>query len=198
MSQWAPAMWSAMYAVAFLFPENPTAEERLAYNQWFTLIKDVLPCRNCQAHFAEILADKPVDTRSMSALTRWLVEAHNTVNRSLGKPTFTYEEAVQRNLPPAMRHAEPVVDISQPSDADLLSSTTQNALPPAAEVCTDGAWSASQIATVVICIFLLLALLVVIILLLIKKDAPVKTQRARKTFLVSPDSDWNVGVSNQR
>lgn len=175
MSQWAPATWSSMYAVAYTFPENPTDAQRLAYNQWFTLFKDVLPCKNCQEHFAQVLRENPVDTRSRESLTRWLVKAHNIVNVSLGKPTFTYAESLQRNVPPSARRGfQSTVagdNKNTVSDADLTRAL--NATEPPSE------WSATSIATVSVCISLLVIIIIIVsVLLSRRKNNSSNTKRA--------------------
>ena len=47
-------------------------------------------------HFAEVLNENPLpETSDPDALFKWSVDVHNTVNRQLEKPVFTYEEASQ-------------------------------------------------------------------------------------------------------
>ena len=48
----------------------------------------------CQAFYAQHKADNPPDFTSPEAFFRWGVALHNAVNRKLGKPELTYEEAL--------------------------------------------------------------------------------------------------------
>jgi hypothetical protein len=184
MSQWAPATWSSMYAVAYTFPENPTDAQRLAYNQWFTLFKEVLPCRICKEHFAELLKHNPVDTRSRETLTQWLVKAHNVVNVSLGKPTFSYEESLQRNVPPTLRN---VFQSNMPLDKKQMVSDAQ--LKRAQNVAiseSQSEWDTPMIVTVSLCVVLLVAVVIMSVLLVLKnKNAPSRQtdqQQPRRSF----------------
>ena len=48
----------------------------------------------CRAFYAQYKADNPPDFTSPEAFFRWGVNLHNSVNRKLGKPELTYEEAL--------------------------------------------------------------------------------------------------------
>ena len=46
------------------------------------------PCAECAKHFKQLVQDSPPAVGSRRGLQLWMCEAHNTVNRRLGKPTF--------------------------------------------------------------------------------------------------------------
>ena len=48
----------------------------------------VYPCGPCAESFRGIVERHPVDASSGPALARWMCEAHNEVNKELGKPQF--------------------------------------------------------------------------------------------------------------
>ena len=48
----------------------------------------------CRAFYAQYKADDPPDFSSPEAFFAWGVNLHNSVNRKLGKPELTYEEAL--------------------------------------------------------------------------------------------------------
>ena len=48
----------------------------------------------CRAFYAKYKADNPPDFSTPEAFFAWGVNLHNSVNRKLGKPELTYEEAL--------------------------------------------------------------------------------------------------------
>jgi hypothetical protein len=50
----------------------------------------ILPCPDCKEHLIQNLKDIPFDKRDPF---RWSVKLHNAVNKKLGKPIVSYEEA---------------------------------------------------------------------------------------------------------
>jgi hypothetical protein len=52
----------------------------------------ILPCLNCTEHLEKNLVDLPFDPKDPF---RWSVNLHNTVNKQLGKPVISYEQALQ-------------------------------------------------------------------------------------------------------
>ena len=52
------------------------------------ILTRMYPCGECARHFRELVAASPPTVRSRADFSRWMCEAHNTVNRRLGKPTF--------------------------------------------------------------------------------------------------------------
>ena len=48
----------------------------------------------CRAFYAQYKADNPPDFTTPEAFFAWGVALHNAVNRKLGKPELTYEEAL--------------------------------------------------------------------------------------------------------
>lgn len=54
--------------------------------------KAIIPCLSCRLHFENVLTENPVPEDG--DFFRWSVDVHNIVNKSLGKPEFSYEEAM--------------------------------------------------------------------------------------------------------
>lgn len=46
------------------------------------------PCGECARHWREVVRASPPALASRADFSRWMCEAHNVVNRRLGKPTF--------------------------------------------------------------------------------------------------------------
>jgi hypothetical protein len=67
--------------VALMYPQKPTAAERLEVVQFFQGLHKVLPCEQCQHHYAQELKtmDKAIfDTRD--TLFEWTVKFHDKVS----------------------------------------------------------------------------------------------------------------------
>jgi hypothetical protein len=54
--------------------------------------KEIIPCLSCRDHFEQVLIDNPVP--EADDLFKWSVDVHNIVNKRLGKPEFSYEDAL--------------------------------------------------------------------------------------------------------
>lgn len=91
---WGPPCWETMHAITFTYPtDNPTRQQKHEMSQFFYALADVLPCYKCRTHFKAMLDEHSIENHlsSRDALTRWLVDRHNDVNRRLGKPQVPYD-----------------------------------------------------------------------------------------------------------
>jgi len=89
-AKFGPYYWGVLH-LACLGGIDPAALQALV-----SLFPAILPCPACGMHFAEVLNENPLpETSDPDALFKWSVDVHNTVNRQLEKPVFTYEEASQ-------------------------------------------------------------------------------------------------------
>ena len=88
---WGPHAWKFFESVAFGYPENPTEQDQSSAFKFFESLRQLLPCEKCKTHYIENFETLPVDTTSRDSLSRWVVEFHNIVNKSLGKPEVSYE-----------------------------------------------------------------------------------------------------------
>jgi len=102
-----PPGWVFLHCVTFGYPMDPkkfdvdnnlpsgTTEER--YRQFFEQIGYVFPCRYCRESYQEFIKEIPIQTESRAALTKWLYDIHERVNKKLGKNGgVTYEDVVKR------------------------------------------------------------------------------------------------------
>ncbi len=80
--------WSFLHTMAAHYPEIPTDEERDRIKAFFEAFAPLFPCKKCSKHFQKLLSEFPPRVESGSALSQWLCEAHNIVNKRLGKPEF--------------------------------------------------------------------------------------------------------------
>lgn len=91
-------MWRSIHYVALGFPSrDPSPEVRQSYLAFFEALGSVLPCVKCAKHYNEHLSSYPIvpSLVGRAELFRWTVDLHNAVNSSLGRPTWSYEQAFQ-------------------------------------------------------------------------------------------------------
>lgn len=64
-------------------------------SEWMASFTARVPCGECRGHWQELLTTMPPDYSSPAAFWRWSVDAHNAVNRRIGKPEITRESAYE-------------------------------------------------------------------------------------------------------
>lgn len=80
------------------YDDNPTEEQRAAYEAWINLLPEVLPCGKCADHLDVNLERMPVKNalRSRDEFLRWTWRLHDTVNKSLQKQSGWTEQQTFR------------------------------------------------------------------------------------------------------
>ena len=97
VKHWGPAGWQFMHAITFGYPERPTTADKNHATQFFKSVGYVLPCNKCRAHYNEEVKRNPPKVDSRDALSRWLVEVHNKVNRENGKREWSHDEVRKKH-----------------------------------------------------------------------------------------------------
>lgn len=94
-AKWGPTIWKTIHIIAASSPRFPTDADRARYKVFFTSIGQVLPCIKCRNNFSAHISKLPIDLYLVDrdTLFKWTVDLHNTVNESLGKRTWTVQEA---------------------------------------------------------------------------------------------------------
>eukprot|EP01138_Halocafeteria_seosinensis_P008988 gb/GECG01009187.1/.p1 GENE.gb/GECG01009187.1/~~gb/GECG01009187.1/.p1 ORF type:complete len:214 (+),score=23.28 gb/GECG01009187.1/:1-642(+) len=80
--------WTLLHHMAAHFDAKPTEERQKQVADFIKLLGQLYPCDACREHFQKMVEDNPPRTESNSALSTWLCERHNEVNRRLGKDEF--------------------------------------------------------------------------------------------------------------
>lgn len=75
-------MWVLLHALAYLAAAGRM--DALVVRRTLEDMRVLLPCKKCRVGFTELVRDSPVPTEAESLLP-WVNEAHNAVNRKLGK-----------------------------------------------------------------------------------------------------------------
>jgi len=96
ISSWGPSAWTYLHTCSFAYPEDPTPTDKSNMYNFLIYFAKVIPCKRCRIDFSEYLnkhisneESKPFKNRD--SLSRFLVEAHNEVNRKLNKRVVSYE-----------------------------------------------------------------------------------------------------------
>lgn len=111
---WGPFLWYILHIISFNYPLQPSYADKRIYHDFYVNFKDLIPCSNCRKHYNQHLHNNPITPAldSRADLVKWVIQLHNMVNISLGKPTMTVQEvltAYQMNnfLPP--NYKKPVI-----------------------------------------------------------------------------------------
>jgi len=101
---WGPHFWYILHIISFEYPLKPTEYDKRIYHDFYTSLKDVIPCEMCKKHYRTHIHKYPLtphlDTRA--SLVKWVIQVHNFVNASLGKPVLSIVEVmdIYKNLNP--------------------------------------------------------------------------------------------------
>ena len=105
---WGPHGWKFMHYVSLGYPQQPTENDKRNYKEFYSNLKNVLPCKTCAMNYERNLTELPIDNalQSRDSLVKWVIDIHNKVNSELGKPIVSPEDALQLY----MKEDKPVLD----------------------------------------------------------------------------------------
>ena len=101
ITSWGPKAWGLLHTCSFSYPDHPEENDKRDMYNFLTSLSEVIPCKICKGHYKKYL-EKNLPHHSCIALQgkeklgRWVVDLHNDVNRRLNKPTWTYEQALEK------------------------------------------------------------------------------------------------------
>jgi hypothetical protein len=95
-AEWGRSAWKFLHACSFAYPQNPTPKQRESALSVFNNLGDILPCPICRGHYKENIAINPPRVANKESLSHWLVELHNSVNKSRREREVDYD-VVQRH-----------------------------------------------------------------------------------------------------
>jgi FAD-linked sulfhydryl oxidase len=88
---WAHKGWEWLHTVAINYPQKPTdLDARQTFRRIWNFI-DNLPCEECRRHAASYTIQNIPNLTSTHTLQRWAWAFHNSVNKRIGNPQFSYE-----------------------------------------------------------------------------------------------------------
>ncbi|KAL2163688.1 hypothetical protein VTH06DRAFT_5746 [Thermothelomyces fergusii] len=88
VEQLGRSTWTLLHSIAATYPPKPTPKEQSDIKDFMHLFSRLYPCWVCAEDFQSYIEQKEVKAGSREEFGNWLCEAHNEVNRKLGKPTF--------------------------------------------------------------------------------------------------------------
>ncbi|TLD17203.1 uncharacterized protein PgNI_01618 [Pyricularia grisea] len=80
--------WTLLHTIAAQYPEKPTQTEQSDLAGFMRLFSKLYPCWVCADDFREYIKREPLRVRTRDEFGNWLCNAHNDVNKKLGKPIF--------------------------------------------------------------------------------------------------------------
>jgi hypothetical protein len=111
---WGPHQWFMMHTISFTYPENPSPYDKRIYNDYYSSLKDVLPCDACKKHYNTFIMQHPLGPHldKRRDLIQWVIDIHNFVNKNTGKPELSFDEVmyIYKNLKPISPFAKTDVE----------------------------------------------------------------------------------------
>jgi hypothetical protein len=98
-SIWGSSLWTLLHALMWQLPQPLHPHTRFAAIAMLQSLQLLLPCGDCQGHYAREVAASPPSAAPDLAL--WLHDLHNRVNVRLGKPVVSVGAARLRFLGPS-------------------------------------------------------------------------------------------------
>ncbi|SMN22481.1 similar to Saccharomyces cerevisiae YGR029W ERV1 Flavin-linked sulfhydryl oxidase of the mitochondrial intermembrane space (IMS) [Maudiozyma saulgeensis] len=82
------ASWTFLHAVAAKYPEKPTPFQQEEMSDFLNIFSHVYPCFWCAKDFEKYIKENAPNVKSQEELSIWMCQAHNKVNKKLGKAQF--------------------------------------------------------------------------------------------------------------
>ena len=99
---WGKPVWQSLHYISFAFPEKPTMAEQAAARNLVYSLGQTMPCNECKKHWNLYIKQKPPQVYNRMAFATWVFDAHNAVNKRVGKTTKSWKYA-QRKYDPTMK-----------------------------------------------------------------------------------------------
>lgn len=115
---WGPHMWTMIHLICLQAPETIDANVRNSYYMFFSMMPYVLPCDKCREHWLSHIQQHPLENalETRDKLFKWSVDMHNIVNKSLGKPEMSYEEALKHWTDVSTNNTSPIKYVTETKD----------------------------------------------------------------------------------
>ncbi|KAF9054457.1 ERV/ALR sulfhydryl oxidase domain-containing protein [Panaeolus papilionaceus] len=96
VEQLGRATWTFLHSAAAYYPEKPTPTQRANMLMLLRSLPVLYPCHWCADDFGKDINQYPPDVSGRTALSQWLCDRHNQVNKKLGKETFDCSKVDER------------------------------------------------------------------------------------------------------
>jgi len=99
-SVWGPSLWHTLHTISFNYPIKPSKEQKNFYKDFFTNLKNVLPCKYCRDNYVLNLKKYKINSKVLKnreSFSRWVYNLHEHINTNLNKKSgLSYEEVRDR------------------------------------------------------------------------------------------------------
>ena len=63
-SVWGPPMWHVLHTISFNYPIKPTNEQKKFYYNFYSNLKNILPCKYCRDNLTNNIINFFIDTNT--------------------------------------------------------------------------------------------------------------------------------------
>ena len=93
-NKWGPYAWYRFHKEAIRYPDNPCqCDINRIIDYYHKKFFKYIDCPTCCKEYRKIIYSTPLRVASREALFDWTVDVHNLINKKLGRPLMTYEQA---------------------------------------------------------------------------------------------------------
>ena len=106
---WGPHFWFVMKSAVDNFPLKASSQVQKQYINFFTSLKEILPCEDCKGHYTHLLKQYPIENyiHSPQELTAWYgIIYQNSSKKTKEKPQVPNPSAPIQN--PSLLPSAPV------------------------------------------------------------------------------------------
>lgn len=96
-SEFGPHYWYMLHNMSLNYQMNPTKFARQKMRAFVEALPYLLPCKNCSEHAKEFMAGADLNKAltNRKTLFTFMWNFHNHVNKRLGKPEMSFNDALQ-------------------------------------------------------------------------------------------------------
>lgn len=80
--------WTLLHTLAAVYPGVPSSQHKKDVISFIYLLSKLYPCGDCAQHFQKLLEGMPPKVNNHDEFAAWMCNAHNVVNKRLGKGSF--------------------------------------------------------------------------------------------------------------
>jgi len=98
---WGPHAWIFLHCITMAYPNCPNNEQKKCIRNFFTNLKDILPCDSCRENYQKHIQENPLTDEILhekKKLIQWLINIHNLVNEKNGKDILSYDQVINKYI----------------------------------------------------------------------------------------------------